>query len=112
MHSKAPGPTKEQQARFKKLYEIGCIACRKRGVRSEAQIHHLLKGHYRAGHSWTIPLCVFHHTGEGWPGYTMSTLIPVYGEPGPPGRYKFKQEHGLELDLLDEVNEILEKLER
>ena len=110
MHSSLPAPNNEQKERFRKLYSLGCICCRNKGIRTEAQIHHLLRGHYRAGHDWTIPLCPYHHTGEGWQGYTVSMVEPVYGKPGPPGGYKFKQDHGKELDLLQQVNELLDSL--
>ena len=56
-------PTKKDLARFRKLQDIGCIACRYDGHNGvPADIHHLLNG-YRIGHSATIPLCPWHHSG-------------------------------------------------
>ena len=46
--------------------EIGCIACRidKRGY-VPADAHHILSGGKRRGHEFTIPLCLWHHRGQG-----------------------------------------------
>lgn len=56
------------KARFESLQQIGCIVCWiKLGVRTPAQIHHLLTGQgmsQRAPHQVTIPLCYDHHQGR------------------------------------------------
>ncbi len=56
--------SKADNARFRALHELGCIACDLRGLDYAApDIHHLLSGGKRRGHQFTIPLCPAHHRG-------------------------------------------------
>ena len=43
---------------------LGCIACRRLGVRGiDAQVHHIREGRIARNDFLTIPLCPEHHTG-------------------------------------------------
>jgi len=55
--------TKADLERFRKLQELGCIACHMLGHFSVPEIHHLKSGNKRKGHQDTIPLCPAHHRG-------------------------------------------------
>lgn len=65
-------PTKAQETRFMAIKEIGCIACRMRGIKAgDAEIHHMTSGgkhgQKRRGHDFTVGLCAYHHRGEPVP---------------------------------------------
>lgn len=65
MHSKANGPTKAEAKRFERIVELGCVACRKNAELRpiSCEVHHLLDGGRRRGHSFTVGLCQWHHRG-------------------------------------------------
>lgn len=61
-------PSAADCARFAKIHDIGCIACRLNGhYREPCEIHHLnIGGKHGApnlGHDHTIGLCAWHHRG-------------------------------------------------
>lgn len=57
-----------------RIPELGCLACRLQGLgKVYAEVHHLTiggkHGAPRRGHAFTIGLCLWHHRGrvfEGW----------------------------------------------
>lgn len=72
MHSKAKAPTKAERKRMERIVELGCVACRIESDRmghgqwcvcGPPEVHHLLDGGVRRGHSATICLGAFHHRG-------------------------------------------------
>lgn len=65
MHSKAKPATDAEKKRFEAIVERGCIACRTNGHPSlyPVEIHHLIDGMKRRGHSATVGLCSMHHRG-------------------------------------------------
>ncbi len=101
--SKAKRPTKSERARMARIVELGCVACRKAGFGLvPAEIHHLLDGGVRRGHSFTIGLCQFHHRGV-W--------TPVAGKAAGPclsaGSRLFRAWHGSDDELLAYQNSLL-----
>lgn len=59
-----PAPTKDEKKRFEAMRDIGCIACIKAGrTPPPAEVHHLLDGGVRIGHSATVGLCEWCHRG-------------------------------------------------
>ncbi len=60
--------TKTEKARMARIVELGCVACRKEGLRTNAcgfpTAHHLLDGGVRRGHAFTICLGRWHHQGD------------------------------------------------
>jgi hypothetical protein len=65
--------------RFREFQRIGCIACRERGVLSQADVHHLLSGGKRRGDDHTIPLCPWHHRGMPPAEVTEKEATRYYG---------------------------------
>lgn len=54
--------TKAERQWIESILELGCIVCLLfRGVRTPAEVHHLLRAGRRLGHLFTIPLCYWHH---------------------------------------------------
>lgn len=90
--------------RFRRLQELGCIACRKMRKFSAPDIHHLnLGGHAgqkRRGDAFTIPLCPAHHRGVFWREEDHGPSLAIH-----PGR--FRREFGSDDELLAEVNALL-----
>lgn len=98
-------PTQAEQARFRKLIDLGCIACRINGVvtRGAIEIHHLVEGNKRLGHSFTIPLCIWHHRGVA-----ESTMEMLKGPSLARNKRAFLEEYGTERQLLDAVNRLIQ----
>lgn len=92
---------KKDKDRFDKLRQLGCIACLKKGIFSEPVIHHIRRFTgvgLRPPHDKTIPLCPQHHN--------------MGNESIHLNKKKFEELFGNELDLLDEVNRQIKKLEK
>ena len=56
--------TKNKKAHYDRLFQLGCIICRKLGVDTPPEIHHI-KNHTGMGrkepYNRSIPLCGYHH---------------------------------------------------
>lgn len=106
-------PTKDQEARFQAIKEMGCIACRLNGagqIGAFPEIHHLTiggkHGQKRRGHDFTIGLCGWHHRGCGnflYPSVMKATYGPSYAL-SPRG---FRETFGNDDFLLGYQNELL-----
>ncbi len=103
-------PTKSQQARFRALQELGCIACRKRGFGYAApDVHHILDGGRRMGHDQTIPLCPHHHRNVAPEGITSTQARLVLGPSLADSPRLFREVFGTERELLAEVDALIAK---
>lgn len=92
--------TKADKARFEAFQTIGCVACRKRGIYSQADAHHLLSGGKRRGHQFTIPLCPWHHRGYGNHGELLGPSLALTPK-------KFRSEFGNDETLLQQTDLLL-----
>jgi hypothetical protein len=93
-------PKKAELALFAKLQAIGCLCCRKAGSGYRApDIHHVLSGGRRIGHSAVLPLCPEHHR------YPSNGT--VVGPSLADGSKLFEAHWGTQRELLAEVNELL-----
>lgn len=102
--------TKADLARFRKLQQIGCIACRSRGVYSQGDVHHLLSGGRRRGHQFTIPACAWHHRGQPPDDLTVAEANRYYGPSLARAPKSFRAEFGDDETLLATVNKLIERL--
>ena len=86
--------TKNEKQRNRKIAELGCSLCRYQGNEgTEPHLHHIRRGGRRAD-SPVIPLCPYHHTGNGG--------IHFFG------RKRFEREYGISEDtLLEQTLELL-----
>lgn len=97
-------PTKAEQERFRKLIQLGCVACRKAGSGySYPEIHHILSGGRRMGHMQSIPLCFAHHR--------IPNNGTVIGPSLADGSRLFAAKFGSQMELLAEVNHMVGKAE-
>jgi len=102
-----PRPTRLQVARFRRLQEIGCIACRLDGhAGTPADIHHLTDSGRRRGHEATIPLCPWHHRGVGG-----SALLSLLGPSRALHRAAFRARYGEDRALLAQVEALIAALD-
>lgn len=102
-------PTKAEQARFSKLHELGCIACRLNGHEGSGyvQIHHLLSGNKRRGHDATIPLCPWCHTGMPFDSRSAGWFLDNFGPSYHRHKRAFQAAYGSDDELLAMVNELI-----
>lgn len=85
-------PTIAEATWMSQIQRLGCVACRKDGRYSEAEIHHIVSGNKRMGHLFTLPLCPNHHR--------------LGGEEAPavhPWKKRFEAKYGSQLELLAEL---------
>jgi hypothetical protein len=102
---------KADLARFRAFQQIGCIACRQRGVFSQADVHHLLSGGRRRGHQFTIPLSAWHHRGVPPDGMSRKEAERYLGPSLAHSPRAFRAEFGDDETLLATVNKLLERLQ-
>jgi hypothetical protein len=102
--------SKADQARFDKLRELGCIACRiARHVFpcGHTEIHHLVdKGNRKlsGGHLATIPLGRWHHQGIPLMDRTKRYMRLTYGPSMREQSRAFRATYGTQRELLARVN--------
>ena len=99
--------TKADIARFRLFQKIGCVACRKRGISSQADVHHLLSGGKRLGHQYTIPLCPWHHRGNPPDGMLVAESEARFGPSLARGPKRFRAEFGSDSILLAQTDLLL-----
>ncbi len=103
-------PTKAEEARFRKLKDMGCIACRLDALTAdgtEPQIHHFLSGGRRIGHMATVPLCYWHHNGLPYDGIPSAWLLANVGPSFHKHTREFRARYGTDAELLATVNAMI-----
>jgi len=102
--------TPADAARYEAIRQIGCLACRKRGLDSPAEVHHLnLGGHAgmkRRGNEFTIGLCAHHHRDDPGPS-SRRTMEQIYGPSLAGASKRFRAEFGSDAELLALQNELI-----
>jgi hypothetical protein len=97
---------RDKERRFRRIREIGCLACQVYGEWSPPEVHHLnlggLAGHKRRGDEFTIGLCRYHHRGVG-SGYGPSLSVSPLA---------FRVIFGKDDELLAEQNRLIDKAEQ
>lgn len=102
--------TKADLARYRRMMEIGCIACHIDGTYSIGDVHHLVdKGTRKlsGGNKSTIILCLWHHRGRVPPGHTADSATITFGPSMFHTSKLFKKVYGTQRYLLAKVNEML-----
>lgn len=99
-----------------RLQDIGCICCFKEGFPGvPVDAHHLVDKGYRehsGGNAATLPLCPWHHRGVPPSGLSESAALFTAGPSLALHKRRFIQTYGTERELLAEVDEEIERLER
>lgn len=106
-----------RERRFRRIREIGCLACRAGAVMlGEAEVHHQnlggLAGHPRLGDDHTIGLCAWHHRGVTPWGMAAEKLAAWAGPSLAREPRRFREVFGSDEELLAEQNLRIEQAER
>ena len=107
MKHSTSSPTKAEAARMDAIKAGVCIACDQRGIVSRfPDVHHLLSGNRRRGHTATIGLCPWHHRGyvsqPGWHARMRADFGPSLAEGSKPFHAAFGSDDEL-LALQDQM---------
>jgi Recombination enhancement, RecA-dependent nuclease len=107
---------KAREHRFRRLKEMGCIACWMEGnMNSQPEIHHLnLGGHAgqkRRGDEYTIPLCPWHHQGRRIGNATTLGMAQLLGPSMAITPRLFRVKYGRDDELLAKVNNLLRQMD-
>ena len=102
-------PSRAQQQRQDDIREIGCCACLLGGHGFRApEIHHLNSGGRNMGHDFTVGLCAWHHRGIPPDGMLAAQAELVLGPSFARSPRKFREQYGVELELLEAQNAMLD----
>ena len=107
---------KAREHRFRRLREIGCIACWMRGdLGVPPEIHHLnlggKAGQKRRGDEFTIPLCRWHHQADKGLYQTAEAARVDIGPSLKLHSRAFRETYGSDDFLLVKVNGIIFQLD-
>lgn len=99
--------------RFQRIYQIGCLPCRRMGYFSACQVHHLNldqhAGQQRLGDEQTIGLCPWHHVGEPIRHFTLVECRELLGPSMKHEPVTFREFFGSDTALLAWENELIER---
>jgi hypothetical protein len=102
-------PTKSESKRMAILSRIRCVACWDTGLTcGRTEVHHLISGGRRRGHSYTISLGLYHHQGIPLPGWTLHQMRTYFGPSLRLESKAFRERYGTDDELLAKVNKHLE----
>src|SRR5262245_9974617 len=109
---------KAREHRFRRLKEMGCIACWKDGrMNVFPEIHHLnlggRAGQKRRGDEFTIPLCVWHHQGHvpTAGALSISERAELWGPSLKLHSKAFRARYGADDALLKRVNGLIRQMD-
>lgn len=105
-----------REHRFRRLKEMGCIACWKEGLPNvPPEIHHLnlggRAGQKRRGDEFTIPLCRWHHRGRTMGNRNAQLMRLLYGPSLAHDSRKFREQYGQDDALLAKVNDLIRQMD-
>ena len=84
---------------FKAISDLGCIVClNEHGIKSDPDIHHLLKNGKKIDDLHTIPLCPTHHRF----GVNNDQAVSRH-----PWRVEFERRYGTEIELLANTKNLI-----
>ncbi|MGH9809349.1 MAG: Ref family recombination enhancement nuclease [Terriglobia bacterium] len=101
-----------RERRFRRIKEIGCLACRACGWFSTCEIHHLnlcgQAGRVRRGDEATIGLCAHHHRGTWLPASLKGKLGPSLAL----SSKAFRRRFGTDDELLAKQDRLIAEAEK
>lgn len=110
MKTALPKPTIAEQRRFYRFVDVGCVACLQLEPPrySVPEVHHLLSGGRRRGHRYSIPLCPWHHRGNGVQG---GAKVAIFGPSLARSPENFRLHFGSDEDLLEMTDALVAKID-
>jgi hypothetical protein len=110
MVGKAKAHTKADQRRFDQIQQIGCVPCLLRGLgHNPPDIHHIIDGGRRRGHSFTYGNCPYHHRGIVPFGHDEKKVKEIMGPSLAKNPKEYHEVFGSEEYLLEVQNMLIEK---
>ena len=110
MRNTSKEPTTKELKRWQRISEIGCLACILDGVPEvPGDIHHLLSGGRRIGHSHSICLCSWHHRAVLPSGRKMNEYAEVHGPSLAAMPRAFAKRYGDEYELYEIQEALLDR---
>jgi len=101
--------------RCQRIYEIGCLACRRHERYSQCQVHHInlddKSGQKRLGDEHTIGLCPWHHDGLPPNGLLMKEAEELFGPSRKWHSVAFRKKYGSATAMLAEQNKLIAERE-
>jgi len=91
---------------------LGCVPCvLKNWPDAQCEVHHVVEGRVRLGHSQTMGLCLWHHRGEGNAdaGYTRQQLSGMLGPSLAHGPRYFAEVFGSQATLVQVQDYIIQR---
>jgi hypothetical protein len=109
MRHSTPSPGPEDLARFRLIYDTGCVACFVEiGANRLPEIHHLTStgrhGGPRAGHQATVGLCPWHHRGVPLDNHNARDTEHILGPSLARTPRAFRHRYGVDDALLELQN--------
>ncbi len=117
MWSKAPPPTKAEDARIVAAKEGPCMACLSLVVQQLLEpglvvygcdYNHTKSGNLRRGHAFGFALCKWHHMRHPLEGNTFATMREIYGPSLLDGSRVFHETYGSDDDLIAQQTAVID----
>ena len=109
MVGRAKAATLSEKKRMALIKGLGCVACvLKNYPDAQCEVHHVVEGRVRLGHSQTMGLCLWHHRGE--PGdYSRQQMGGMIGPSLAHGSYSFAEDFGSQATLVKVQDYIIQR---
>ena len=114
MVGKSKTATPAEKKRMGQIKGLGCIACLLNNWPDvQCEVHHVVEGNRRLGHSHTMGLCLWHHRGEIDPsfGYSRQEMGGMLGPSYAHGSRYFAEVFGDQATLVAVQDYILGRFE-
>lgn len=103
---------KAREHRFRRLKEIGCLACWMIGIPDVyPEIHHQNLGEHagqkRLGDEFTVPLCEWHHQGHLFINHSEADMVAARGPSLKRHPVEFRKKFGSDAEQLTKVNDLI-----
>jgi hypothetical protein len=111
MVGKSKVATLSEKKRMALIKGLGCVACViKNWPDVQCEVHHVVEGRVRLGHSQTMGLCLWHHRGELANGdYTRQQMNGMIGPSLAHGSRYFAEVYGSQATLVSVQDYIIQR---
>lgn len=112
MVGKTKAATLSEKKRMELIKGLGCVACVLNNYPDvQCEVHHVVEGRKRLGHSQTMGLCLWHHRGEIELDYTRQQMGGMLGPSLAHGSYDFAENFGSQATLVKVQDYIIERFQ-
>ena len=114
MVGKSKAASLSEKNRMGLIRGLGCVACvLKNYPDAVCEVHHVVEGRVRLGHSQSMGLCLWHHRGEIDPdsGYSRQQMSVMIGPSLAHGSYDFADNFGSQATLVAVQDYIIDRFQ-